>query len=105
MQISNLLHGNFFFSELQIISGVARDSAARGGSRNCRPQMQWYIQDLAKGGGDTTRGFGAKPPAANKFLRFSHKKTLFLTHFYIEKGHAVSAVTTGVARILQWEGG
>ena len=38
-----------------------------------------------------------------EFLRFSHKKiTLFLIHFYIEKKHAVSAVTLSVARILQW---
>ena len=41
------------------------------------------------------------PPAANEFLQFSHKKI----HFYIEKGRAVSAVTTSVARILQWGGG
>ena len=32
------------------------------------------------------------------------KNTLFNTLF-IEKGHAVSAVTTSVARILQWVGG
>ena len=37
-------------------------------------------------------------------MQFSHEKTLFLTHFYIEKGHAVSAVTLSVARILQWGG-
>ena len=36
---------------------------------------------------------GASHPAANELLRFSHKKTLILAHF-IEKGHAVSAVTT-----------
>ena len=41
-----------------------------------------------------TGGLGAQPPAANEFLRFSHKKALFLTHFFIEKRHAVSAVTT-----------
>ena len=60
---------------------------------------------LAKGGGDIIGGLGTKPPAANEFLRFSHKMTLFSTHFYIEKRHAVSAVTTSVARILQWRGG
>ena len=64
--------------------------------------MQWCTQDLAKGGESITEGLEAKPPAANKFLRFSHKKTLFLTHLYIDKGHAVSAVTLSVARILQW---
>ena len=46
-------------------------------------------------------GLGAMPPAANEFLQFSHKKT----HFYIEKGRAVSAVTTSAVRILQWGGG
>ena len=35
------------------------------------------------------RGLGAKPPAANEFLRFSNIKTLILAHFFIEKGHAV----------------
>ena len=54
-------------------------------------------------GEEITGSVGAKPPAANEFFRLSHKKTLFLTHFYIEKGHAVSAVTTSVARILQWK--
>ena len=66
--------------------------------------MQWCPQDLAKGG-NKTGGLGATPPAANEFLRFSHKKTLFLKHFYIEKGHAVSSATTSVASILQWGGG
>ena len=42
----------------------------------------------------------AKPPAANKFLRFSHKKTLILAHFFIEKGCAVSAVTMNNAKIF-----
>ena len=77
------------------ISGVARDSAARGGSRNCRPQMQWCTQDSAKGGKHNW-GSGGEPPScrrlrgsgdvANEFLRFSHKQTLFLTHFYRRKG-------------------
>ena len=35
---------------------------------------------MARGGGDN---------AAKEFLRFSHKKTLILAHFFIEKGHAV----------------
>ena len=30
-----------------------------------------------------------KPPAAHEVLRFSHKKTLILAHFFIEKGHAM----------------
>ena len=39
-------------------------------------------------------------PAANEFLRFSHKKTLILAHFFIEKGCAVSAVTMDNAKIF-----
>ena len=35
------------------------------------------------------KGLGAWPPAANEFLRCSHKKTLHLAHFLIEKRHAV----------------
>ena len=38
--------------------------------------------------------------SANKFLRFSHKKTLILAHFFIKKGHAVSAVTIDNAKIV-----
>ena len=46
-------------------------------------------------------GFGkGAPPASNKFLRFSHKKTLILAHFFVEKGHAVSAVTIDIANIF-----
>ena len=73
-------------------SGIARGSTARAVQEIAAPQMQWCTQDLAKGMG-TTGGLGAYPLAANKSLRFSHKKSLLLTHFYIEKGHAVSAVT------------
>ena len=51
--------------------------------------------------GDTTGGLGAKPPDSNEFLRFSHKKkTLILVHFFVEKGHAVSAVTIDNAKIF-----
>ena len=53
-------------------------------------------------GGATTGGLGVKPPAANGFLRFSYKKTLILAHFFIEKGRAVSAVTTDNAKIEAW---
>ena len=53
--------------------------------------MQWCTQDLVKGMGAT---------GVNEFLRFSHKKTLILTHFYIEKGNAVSAVTIDTAKML-----
>ena len=52
---------------------------------------------------DLARGEGAQPalvPAANEFLRFSHKKTLVLTHFFIEKEHVVSAVTIDNAKIF-----
>ena len=54
-----------------ITSGVARGSAARGGSRNCRPQMQWCTQDLAKVGGGTTEGLGAKPSRQQIFAVFT----------------------------------
>ena len=71
-------------------SGV-RKNFQRGGKRT---------QDLAKDGG-TTGGLEAKPPASNKFLRFSHKKkTLILAHFFVEKGHAVSAVIIDNAKIF-----
>ena len=49
---------------------------------------------------DTTMGQGAKPPATNEILRFSHKKKLILVHFFIEKGHVVSAVTIDNAKIF-----
>ena len=42
----------------------------------------------------------ATPPAANEFLRFSHKKTLILAHFFNVKEHAVSAVTIDNAKIF-----
>ena len=58
------------------------------------------LSGFVKGGHN--RGFGGEPPsardqgdlgatspAANEFLRFSHKKTLILAHFFIERGHAV----------------
>ena len=48
--------------------------------------------------GATTGRQGAKPSAANEFLQFSHKKTLILAHFFIEKVHAVSAVTMDNAK-------
>ena len=48
--------------------------------------------------GATTGNLGVKPPAVNEFLQFSCKKTLILAHFFIEKGHAVSAVTTDNAK-------
>ena len=39
-------------------------------------------------------------PAANEFLRFSLKKPLILAHFFIEKRHAVSAITKNNAKIV-----
>ena len=39
---------------------------------------------------------GGVAPAANEFLRFSHKKTIIFASFFIGKGHAVSAVTINV---------
>ena len=66
---------------------------------------QWHTQDLAdRGGGGAQREVwgGDEDPGccrlrrsrgyAYKFLRFSHKNT-YLAHIFIEKGHAVSAVT------------
>ena len=38
--------------------------------------------------GKAKGGLGAESPAANEFLRFSHKKTLVSAHFLIEKRHA-----------------
>ena len=55
-------------------------------------------QRFGERGGGITGGLGAKPPASSDFLRFSHKKTLILAHFFIEKGHAVSAVTVDNAK-------
>ena len=40
------------------------------------------------------------PRAANKVLWFLHKKILILAHFFIEKGHAQSAVTMDNAKIF-----
>ena len=57
---------------------------------------QWRTQDLAKGG--LTGGLGVKPPAAYNLLRFSHEKTLILANLFIEKGHAVRAVTVDNAK-------
>ena len=37
---------------------------------------------------------------ANEFLRFSHKKKLILANLFIEKGHAVSAVTMDNAKMF-----
>ena len=54
-------------------------------------------REFGKGGGGAQP---ASPPAANKFLRFSHEKTLVLTHFFIEKEHIVSAVTIDNAKIF-----
>ena len=58
---------------------------------------QWRIEDFAKGG--TTGGLGAQPPAPTNFCDF-HAKTLILAHFFIENGHALSAVTIDNAKIF-----
>ena len=42
-------------------------------------------------GGTTTGDVGLKPPTANEFLRFSHKKNTHFSTLFIEKGHAVIA--------------
>ena len=47
-------------------------------------------------GGGTTGDLGATPPAAHEFLRL----TLILADFFIEKGHAVSAITINNAKIF-----
>ena len=56
-------------------------------------------REFGKGG---TRLCPQQPEAkaADIFLRFSHKKTLVLTHFFIEKEHVVSAVTIDNAKIF-----
>ena len=43
--------------------------------------------------GAATEGLGAWPPTTHEFRRFSREKTLILAHFFIEKEHAVGAVT------------
>ena len=54
---------------------------------------QWPIEDLAEGGNNRRSGSVA-PSRQQIFAVFTHKKTLILAHFSIEKGHAVSAVTS-----------
>ena len=44
------------------------------------------------------RDLGTYPLAANEFLRFTHKKKLISAHFFLVKGHAVSAVTIDNAK-------
>ena len=46
------------------------------------------------------RRLGAMPPAANEFLRFSHKKNTHFSTLFIEKGHAVSAVALDNTNML-----
>ena len=46
------------------------------------------------------RRSGGVAPSRQQILRFSHKKTLILSHLFIEKGHAVSAVTRDNAKIF-----
>ena len=53
-------------------------------------------QDLAKEGPQP----GEAMTASNEFLRFSHQKTLILAQFFVEKGHAVSAVIIDNAKIF-----
>ena len=45
------------------------------------------------------RGVRVKPPAANEFLRFSHKKHI-LAHFFVEQEHVVSGVIMDNAKIF-----
>ena len=53
---------------------------------------------FGKGGGHD-RGVGVKSPAANEFLRFSHKKHI-LAHFFVEQEHVVSRVIMDNAKIF-----
>ena len=53
------------------MQGVARGSAARSGSRNCHPQMQWCTQDLAKGGGRNWGSGGYAPSRQRIFAVFT----------------------------------
>ena len=57
---------------------------------------------FSKKGGGTIGGLGVKPPATgargvNEFYGFNIKNTHF-SHFFIEKEHAVSAVTMDNAK-------
>ena len=58
---------------------------------------QWRTQDLAKREGHNW-GLSSGGPPTN-FYDF-HIKTLILTHFFTEKGYAVSAVTMDNAKIF-----
>ena len=57
----------------------------------------WQTEGGARPGDKGVWGRSPKPPI--NFLRFSHKKTLILAHFFIEKEHAVSAATIDYAKI------
>ena len=50
--------------------------------------------------GGTTAGLGATLPAANEFYDFYIKKHSFKHTFFIEKEHAVSAVTMDNAKMI-----
>ena len=52
-----------------------------------------FSTGFGKGGGGATGILEVMPQPPTNFLRFSHKKTLILVHCFIEKGHAVNALT------------
>ena len=56
--------------------------------------VQWCTQDSAGG------AQSACPQPPTNFSRFSHKITLILAQFFIEKMRAMSAVTTDKAKIF-----
>ena len=74
---------------------------------NCG-QALWSVAyaKISYGGGGARRSGALRiwqrgvQPGVWEFLRFSHKKTLILARFFIEKGNALSAVTIENAKIF-----
>ena len=62
------------------------------------PPTQWCTQDLAKREAQPG-AWGLRPQPPTHFCGF-HIKTLILAHLFIEKRHAVSAVTIDNAKIF-----
>ena len=73
-------------------------------SKLIEEMRQWRIEDLEKYGhnrgcgGKAPRrpgltGSGSVAPGRQQIVAFSHEKLLTLAHFFMEKGHAVSAAT------------
>ena len=69
---------------------------------------QWRTQKFFRGSAHSiwprmehNRGSGGEAPSLQRIFKvFTYKKTLILAHFFVEKGHAVSAVTIDNAKIF-----